>query len=412
MSDTENVPVESAPSNLLPALYGKGVAVSPALAIMLDDKLFTRCRTVAAMMSAAVGFIPKHLIGKTEACFAIVSRSIVWKLDPWSVACSTFSPADGKVGYEGKLCQAVIENSGQVVGGVTYHYYGPVVVKMKNGTERTFKSCEPELEKVLSNPDNKEISRKDWNAVLGKFIIKESSNDGKSKKYAVATYTDADEMGLGVIARAQVKGEAERREYDIMLRQAWPRNSTLWATDPLTQLGYRAARGLGHVAMPGIFMGVPIGDDAIHEEMIDVTPAETSTEKTSAINERLKEAAAKMPVKEPEPHPVSEVENIQENPAPKVKREEQAQATLIPNDPPKQKAPISRPALYSFIDAFGEIFDSGMTLDQVSDVIVFNIEAADHPDERAVLIKNNSETIRAIIEGNAKNGPRLAQLVK
>ena len=216
-------------------IFKSGMA--PAIAIMLDEKLFERVSQIANYMSKAEGFIPPHLIGKKEACFAIVSRSLTWKLDPFAVAQSTYSPAPGKVGFEGKLCHAIIENSGQLDGGITFEEYG------------------------------------DWSKVMGKFEIKTNSS---GKKYPVATYTEKDEEGLGVVVCAKIKGEQEKRVFKIDMRQAHPRNSTLWATDPLTQLKYRAVRGLGNIAMPGIFMGVPFDDDTINNSIKDVTPAKSS----------------------------------------------------------------------------------------------------------------------------------------
>lgn len=231
--------------------------MSPAIAIMMDDKLFDRVRIIAGYMSKAEGFTPKHLIGKSEACFAVVTRSLTWKLDPFAVAQSTYSPAPGKVGFEGKLCQAIIENSGKVKGGVTFETYG------------------------------------DWSKVHGKFEVVTNT---EGKKYPKITYTDKDETGLGVIARAQVIGEDKPREYKIDLRQAFPRNSTLWATDPLTQLKYRAVRGLGNLAMPGIFMGVPFEEEAYEtSHMVDITPKqeELASPKPSTLDEMIKTAQPK-----------------------------------------------------------------------------------------------------------------------
>ena len=250
---TESTTPALAQHDSLPAIFGG--SMSPAIQIMLDDRLFERAKLIAKYMSAAEGFVPGHLIGKTEACFAVVMRSLTWKLDPFAVAQSTYSPAPGKVGFEGKLCQAIIENSGKVKGGVEYEEYG------------------------------------DWLKVHGKFnMIK---ND-KGKKYPVATYTDEDERGLGVIARAHVTGERKPREFKIDLRQAQPRNSTLWATDPLMQLKYRAARGLGNLAMPGIFMGVLFErEDFLDpaDNAVDVTPSAAKNIKDELTKEAEKEKA-------------------------------------------------------------------------------------------------------------------------
>lgn len=233
----------------------------PALQLFLDDKLFERAKTVASYLAKAEGFTPPHLVGKTEACFFVVTRAIGWRLDPFAVACSTFQ-IKGKVGFEGKLCQAIIENSGQVEGGVKYRTHG------------------------------------DWSKVQGKFKTIKSEKGN----YQAATYTDEDEVGLGVTAYVRVKGEAEDREFKIDLREAQPRNSTLWATNPLQQLKYRAARGLGNSSMPGIFMGVPFDRDDIHTGMKDVTPNESLKEAFLNINsnETVAEADEIVVVTEPE----------------------------------------------------------------------------------------------------------------
>lgn len=265
MNDT---PITTAQGNqvVYPPTTGlfTGQALPPALAIMMDDKVFERCRWVAERMAEAEGFTPKHLVGKKGACYAVVTRALIWKLEPFSVAQATYE-VHGKIGYEGSLVQAIIENSGQVKGGVVYEDIG------------------------------------DWSKVQGKFKL-EPSRDGKGK-YAVATYTEADEVGLGVIARAQVIGEPKPREFKIMLREAHPRNSTLWATNPLQQLKYRAARGLGKAAMPGIFMGVPFErEDLIKESgpIIDATPDSATEQVKRALQEEMeKEKAKQEPVTVP-----------------------------------------------------------------------------------------------------------------
>jgi len=93
------------------------------------------------------------------------------------------------------------------------------------------------------------------------------------------TWGRKDAEGLGVIVRAQVIGEKEPREWRFDLIQAFPLNSTLWATDPKTQICYTAVRRFGSVAAPGLFMGVPFdrSDDMepVHlgpDAAKDVTP--------------------------------------------------------------------------------------------------------------------------------------------
>lgn len=209
----------------------------PAMALWFDDKLFNRARLIAKYLSEAKGFVPPHLLGKPQACFAVVERSLTWRLSPYAVAASTYETPGGKVGYEGKLCQAILENSGRLVGPVKYEHYG------------------------------------DWSKVQGKFEIKNGNNN---KPYPHRTWGPTDAKGLGVIVRAQVRGEPAPREWSFELIQAFPLNSTLWATDPKTQICYTAVRRFGSVAAPGLFMGVPFDrndyDDDPADNARDVTP--------------------------------------------------------------------------------------------------------------------------------------------
>ena len=232
---TTKVPASYEPSaDLSPLVTGR----SPALQIMLDDRLFDRAKMMAGYMAKAEGFTPKHLIGKTEACFAVLTRALTWRLDPFAVACCTYQTPGGSIGYEGKLCQAILENSGKLEGPVRFHHYG------------------------------------DWSKVQGKFEKKRGST---GKEYAAPTWTDEDAAGLGVVVSAKIVGEPEQREWSFDLIQAYPRNSTLWATDPKTQICYTAVRRFGNVAAPGIFMGVPFDRDDYDdlrgpEHARDVTP--------------------------------------------------------------------------------------------------------------------------------------------
>lgn len=135
---------------------------------------------------------------------AVVTRALTWRLDPFAVAQSTYQPAQGaKVGFEGKLVQAILENSGRLEGGVAFEHFG------------------------------------DWTRITGKFEKKKSD---KGRDYAVPAWAPKDEEGLGVIVRAKLRGEDKPREFQFLLVQAFPRNSTLWALDPKTQICYLAVR--------------------------------------------------------------------------------------------------------------------------------------------------------------------------
>jgi hypothetical protein len=209
--------------------------MSPALQIMLDDKLFDRVRVMAGYLAKAEGFVPKHLAGKGEACFAVMCRAIAWKLDPFAVAMATYQTPSGSVGFEGKLCQAILENSGHLEGGVKFQHKG------------------------------------DWSKIQGKFTLKKGST---GKDYPSPAWDKADEAGLGVIVSAQIKGEVEPRTFEFDLVQAFPRNSTLWATDPRTQLQYLAVRRFANSAAPGIFMGTPFDREDMTSGLdpVDINP--------------------------------------------------------------------------------------------------------------------------------------------
>lgn len=252
----------------MPDITG-GHGMPPGMAMWFDDRLFSRAKQIATYLAKAKGFVPSHLIGQHEACFAVVERSLTWKLSPYAVAQCCYQTPDGKVGYEGKLCQAILENSGKLNGPVRYEHYVSVTVKMPSGLERTFRSNDPDLGEVLDN-GAQEIGRRDWAQVQGKFEIATSQ---KGRSYPKANWKRQDAEGLGVTVKADVHGEPIPREWHFDLIQAFPLNSTLWATDPKSQICYTAVRRFGNLAAPGLFMGVPFDSDydpANHAR--DVTP--------------------------------------------------------------------------------------------------------------------------------------------
>jgi hypothetical protein len=213
-----------------------------ALQIMFDERLFAQACKLAGIMAQARGFIPKHLAGSQEACFAVVVTAMTTGLNPYEVANGTYQTPGGKVGMEGSLVQAILEASGRFVDDkITFTHTGP------------------------------------WERVQGKFQNVESKHkdsEGNAKYYAKRTWTNADAVGCKVTVSGHVKGEAEPRTYELELTQCIANmNSTLWAIDPKTQICYRAVRGFNKLACPSITKGLPLGDDEPPGQMIDVTPA-------------------------------------------------------------------------------------------------------------------------------------------
>lgn len=257
----------------LPPLMMPG-QMSFAMQLFLDDRLFERAKLIAKYMAAADGITPGHLIGKSEACFAVVTRALTWKLDPFAVAQCTYQPvAGGRVGFEGKLVQAILENSGHLEGGLHEpEYYG------------------------------------DWSKVQGKW--KWQAND-RGKRYQVAAWDEKDEVGLGVIVRATVKGEKKPRELRFDLRQAHPRNSTLWATDPMTQLWYVAVRRFSSVRMPGVMMGLPFDGETEQGFMIDVTPGKEPIDLSSSAPRPTREGVRRRMAEDANQPPTQDTSGVQ-----------------------------------------------------------------------------------------------------
>jgi hypothetical protein len=213
------------PPNLPAVMSVEDVSGLPlALQIFFDDRLFERCKAVAHYIAKAEGVTPRHLIGKPEACFAVVSRALTWRLDPYAVAQNTYQTPGGAIGYSGALCRAALENSGQIEGGVKTAYYG------------------------------------DWSKVQGRFAWQTSQKGGK---FPVRAWKDEDEEGLGITVSARLRGEDAPRSMDLDMKRAQPRNSTLWATDPRTQLMYTAIRRFANSEVSHLFIGVPFDREPV-----------------------------------------------------------------------------------------------------------------------------------------------------
>ena len=289
MSDEHNLPS-------LPGGFDRQLveALPLALQIFFDDRLYERCKAVAHYIAKAEGVTPRHLVGKPEACFTVVSRALTWRLDPYAVAQATYMTPGGQIGYQGNLCQAALENSGRLTGGIKFDHYG------------------------------------DWSKLQGKFRM-ETGRQGV--KYAVPNWKAEDEIGLGVVVSGHWKTEAEPRTMRFDLVQAHPRNSTLWATDPMTQIQYTAVRRFATTVGSSIFMGIPF-DRETETELVsaprDITPPRdlSPASGNAALREALRasvaavEEEAQEPRREPSgeppppPPPHEEPEPQEEPPSP------------------------------------------------------------------------------------------------
>lgn len=231
-----------APAPTLPALpiasAGGGLEtlqpnLAPSLRIMLDERLYEQVKRMAGIMSKDTIFTPRHLVGKPEACFTVITQAVNWNLDPQFVARATYQTPGGSIGFEGKLVGAILERSGRFIGAPRLQYVG------------------------------------DWSRVTGKFQKKVSQ---KGNEFVVPIWTDKDAAGLGIIISWQARGEKEPRVWPgenepFFLTQCYPLNSPLWATDPKTQIAYLAIRRFASGVAPGILGGMAFD----HEDLLDAS---------------------------------------------------------------------------------------------------------------------------------------------
>lgn len=204
-----------------------------ASALMLSGDSMDKMMRIADMMASGRSTIPQHLQKSPGDCMAVVMQAMTWGMNPWAVAQKTHLSQSGALGYEAQLVSAVITSSGAVDGDPEYEFIG------------------------------------DWSKVLGKVEERKSDKGGK---YYVATYTRADEAGLGVICRLRLRGEKEPREMEVFMSQCYPRFSTQWATDPKQQICYVAIRKWARRFKPGVILGVNTP-----EELEDRIPRDMGT---------------------------------------------------------------------------------------------------------------------------------------
>ncbi|MFA5386835.1 MAG: RecT family recombinase [Candidatus Paceibacterota bacterium] len=208
-------------SALALASQGNEIARLDAASMILGPA-WDRIQAFGKMMARGGITVPRHFHGNEADCAAVTMQALTWGMNPFAVAQKTHVTQGGALGYEAQLVNAVIQNSGELEGDPEYEHFG------------------------------------DWSKVLGKVEERKSDKGGK---YYVATYTKADEQGLGVIVRATLRGEKKPRELELLMSQAYPRFSTQWATDPKQQICYLALRKFVRLNKPGVLLGVYTEDE-------------------------------------------------------------------------------------------------------------------------------------------------------
>ena len=322
-------------------------------ALLMDQGSLERLERIADMMFTGRTTVPQHLRGSKGDCFAVVLQSMQWGMNPFAVAQKTHLSQSGALGYEAQLISAALSGSGALKEDPEYEFIG------------------------------------DWSKVLGKVEERKSDKGGK---YYVATYTKQDEVGLGVICRATLKGESKPRELEVMLSQCYPRFSTQWATDPKQQICYVAVRKWGRLHKPGVLLGVytPEELEQSGEKFMgmaeDLTPAAPATPQSAYTPEAFaqllpswraaiaarkatpegvigkiktkgtmtaeQEAAIRAPIEQPAPPPAQQAEPVTD-----VQPKGEPQVMLEKTVGDQLHAAATLDALYEAADLIGAVAD-------------------------------------------------------
>jgi hypothetical protein len=238
-----------------PAAFAPGAGFD----IWFNDERFRQADRLALIMSKGRGIIPPHLLGNHEGCLLIIEMAIGWKLSPTAVAHKTYPTGDGRLGFYGSLCQAILEASGEIEGRVRYEPYHDVTLEYLNRAgERVsghFSTKSVAYKSIVADPAREAdiVESWDWDRLRGRFRVEQQ----RGEMVAFRTWTDEDEAGLGVRVIATLKGDNTPSYIDLDLCQAFPRGSQLWATDPATQLRYLAVRRFANTHAPCAAIALP-----------------------------------------------------------------------------------------------------------------------------------------------------------
>lgn len=221
------------------------------ISMMFDPVIAERVVAVAQSMAKGHVTVPEHLRGNVGDCLAIVMQAASWRLNPYAVAQKTHL-VRGLLGYEAQLVNAVATSLGIIDGRFCYEPIG------------------------------------DWSK-LAKPPKMQTIN---GRTVPAPGWQEKDEEGLGLIVKAKIKGETEPFEMPIYLAQAYPRNSTLWATDPFQQLCYLGVKRFMRRYAPDAILGVYTPDE-LQERVIDaevVVDKPAASDTAAAINAMAQKA--------------------------------------------------------------------------------------------------------------------------
>jgi hypothetical protein len=305
----------------------KDIVQQEASQIMMSPELMGQIESFAQIMAKSQLTVPDHLRGKVGDCLAVVMQSAQWGMNPFVVAQKTFQ-IGGKLGYEAQLVVAVLNTQGPLKAPIDYKFYG------------------------------------DWSKVQGQFEIKTSQ---KGSKYAAPKWTpfSSIEDGLGVEISGTLKGEDEPRVLRFDLKQAHPRNSTLWATDPQQQICYTGAKRWASRFCPQTLLGV-----YTREELQDFEEQEKDMGQAEVVEKKPNSPAVEA-----------------------IKQKAKAQRKEIKQETKKQEVLASKATLTKLRNAI-DMADSQADLAFVIDDITKNVSDEGQLAELRTLYKNKMSEIR------------------
>ena len=115
--------IQSAPAQTAaPAPFSAGQQMT-AGELMMNPAIMDALYKFAQVMAESKFTVPKHLQGNVGDCLAVAMQATLWGMHPFTVAQKTHQ-VGGALGYEAQLVNAVVQNSGAIIGRFHYEYQG------------------------------------------------------------------------------------------------------------------------------------------------------------------------------------------------------------------------------------------------------------------------------------------------
>lgn len=105
-----------------PAPFSAGQQMT-AGELMMNPAIMDALYKFAQVMAESKFTVPKHLQGNVGDCLAVAMQATLWGMHPFTVAQKTHL-VGGTLGYEAQLVNAVVQNSGAIIGRFHYEYQG------------------------------------------------------------------------------------------------------------------------------------------------------------------------------------------------------------------------------------------------------------------------------------------------